>query len=122
MRKVNFNKVNPCNDLIDIVSEDKIGPGNAYHSYFMRYPTIDGSVASQRIDFQNGPINEVGVNGVTQEALLAILIDRLECFQSSEFACVENNNALQHLIEAQEELNSRTKKRVNEGTEGTHKV
>jgi len=29
------------------------------------------------IAFQNGPIKEFGVNGITQEALLAIVIDRL---------------------------------------------
>jgi hypothetical protein len=31
--------------------------------------------------FQNGPIAEVGVNGVTHEVLLAIVADRLRSFQ-----------------------------------------
>src|SRR5690242_14276853 len=40
--------------------------------------------------FQNGPIKENGVNGITQEALLAIVIDRLRSFQAGQFSCREN--------------------------------
>lgn len=73
-----------------------------------------------RIVFQEGPINEVGVNGLTHEVLLAILIDRLEGFQDGPYANDFNGNALHHLREAQEQLLDRTRERMARGVEGTH--
>lgn len=73
------------------------------------------------VPFQNGPINEVGVNGHTQEVYLAILIHRLECFQAGPFKGEFNENALRHLKEAKMWLLERTRERMNRGVEGTHK-
>ena len=70
--------------------------------------------------FQNGPIADSGVNGITQEVLLAICIDRLESFQSGPYACRENALALTKLQEAQHWLHHRTKARMDRGVEGTH--
>jgi hypothetical protein len=122
MRQVKFNKANPCNDLIDIAAGDERTLGNASYEYYMTYPVKAGGVETQKLVFQNGPINEVGTNGITQEALITVCIDRLECFQNSEFACEENKEALQFLSAAVTILNSRTKRRIDEGTEGTHEV
>jgi len=72
------------------------------------------------ISFQNGPINEAGVNGLTHEALLAVVADRLRCFQSSKFACKENACALTHVEEAMHWLQQRTIARMRRGVEGTH--
>lgn len=68
--------------------------------------------------FQNGPIAEVGVNSVTHEALLAIVIDRLRCFQAGQFACPENADALTHATEALEALKSRARNRMARGVDG----
>jgi hypothetical protein len=73
------------------------------------------------IPFQNGPIKEVGVNGHTHEAYLAILIDRMECFQAGKYASHDNQMALDHLEEARMWLLKRTQERMNRGVEGTHK-
>lgn len=73
------------------------------------------------IPFQNGPINEVGVNGHTQEAYLAILIHRLECFQAGPYKGKFNEHALTHLEEARMWLLERTRERMARGVEGTHK-
>ncbi len=70
--------------------------------------------------FQNGPIKEVGVNGVTHEALLAILIDRIEGFQAGPYACEDNKQALIHLQDALYHLQQRTRVRIARGVEGTH--
>ena len=72
--------------------------------------------------FQNGPIPEKGANGVTHEALLAIVIDRLRSFQEGPFRCRENAIALTHLEEALLWLHHRTAARVARGVEGTSKV
>jgi hypothetical protein len=74
----------------------------------------------ERILFQNGPIKESGVNGVTQEALLAIVIDRLRSFQAGEYSCRENAIALTHCEEALMWLQRRTVARIKRGVEGTH--
>ena len=74
------------------------------------------------IEFQNGPINVVGTNGVTHEALLTIIEDRLVGFQSGPYACADNAEALAHIRGAMECLQRRTKARLARGVEGTHTV
>lgn len=74
------------------------------------------------LHFQNGPIGEVGINGVMDENLIAIVIDRLEHFQQSEFKCRENALAITHLEEALLWMKKRTLDRELRGVEGTHKV
>lgn len=58
--------------------------------------------------------------GVTHEALLAILIDRMQAFQKGPYSCRENALALTKLEEAAHWLNARTARRVAQGVEGTH--
>lgn len=76
------------------------------------------------INFQSGPVKEVGVNGVQNEDLLEILIDRLEYLQAEKngmFACKENKMALLNLKDADKWQKARTAKRVSRGVEGTNK-
>ena len=70
--------------------------------------------------FQNGPIKEFGVNGITQEALLAIVIDRLRSFQAGPFACDENEVAMQCCQTALFMLQARTRARIARGVESTY--
>lgn len=72
-----------------------------------------------RVRFQNGPIKEYGVNGITQEALLAIVIDRLKSFQAGPYACADNEEALGHCQLALAALQRRTLARIRRGVEGT---
>lgn len=71
--------------------------------------------------FQNGPIRDEGVNGISQESLIAILIDRLEGFQTGKFQCHDNEVALDHLQGARLWLHKRTMARAARGVEGTLK-
>ena len=114
MRELTSHKVNPVNDVLKVEALDGPGPGGASHAY-----RISGPDFSVDLNFQNGPINEAGVNGITQEALIAILIDRMEGFQSGQYANDFNGRALNHLRSAQDELLARTKERMNRGVEGT---
>ncbi|MCW1844141.1 hypothetical protein [Prosthecomicrobium hirschii] len=109
--------INPANDRISITVLDEPGSGGAHHHYAI---DIDGSENGVDIVFQNGPIAEVGVNGVTHEVLLAILADRLRSFQSGPYACRENALALTKIEEAQHWLLHRTRARMARGVEGTH--
>lgn len=70
--------------------------------------------------FQNGTILESGNNGVTLEAILAACAHRLEGFQSGKFACMENQQALDHINKAITSLQSRTRNRLARGVEGKH--
>jgi hypothetical protein len=74
------------------------------------------------ISFQEGPIKEVGVNGVRDEDLLTIVLTRLEAFQSSEFKCAENQEAINGIREALESLQNRTLKRYSKNVEVTSEV
>ena len=106
---------------IYIAVQDEPGPGGAYHLYSMALKSEDGSPGdrySTVIRFQKGPIAENGPNGFTNEALLAIVEDRLKSFQAGSFACRENFVALTKVQEAMMWLNKRTADRVDRGVEG----
>lgn len=121
MRTINEHKVNPANDRLTLTVLDEPGAGGANHAYEITAPRTDKDVGvSTLIEFQNGPINEVGVNGVTQEVLLAIVADRLRSFQAGQFACRENALALTKIEEAQHWLHHRTLARMLRGVEGTN--
>ena len=133
MRELTEHRVNPANDKLVIEVLDEPGAGGANHLYRVSgfntktnascpFQAVHGEPAVySNVLFQNGPIAEVGVNGITQEALLAICIDRLRCFQEGPYKCRENAIALTKLEEAQMWLQKRTLARMARGVEGTHK-
>ena len=114
MRELNDHKVNPANDVISIAVTDEPGSGGANHRY-----ELGGYEGAPVIAFQNGPINEVGVNGVTHEALLAVIADRLRSFQAGPYSSRYNAIALTKVEEAMLWLHKRTLERMQRGVEGT---
>lgn len=126
MRTIAEHKINPANDRISIEVLDEPGAGGANHEYLVTLPPSENAAGlaakSWQISFQNGPINENGVNGLTQEVLLAIVADRLRSFQAGKFSCRENALALTKIEEAMHWLHSRTLSRVQRGVEGTNSV
>lgn len=120
MRNLTSHKVNGLNEAINIEVHDEPGQGNACHEYFI-FATVDGeSRCGTPIRFQNGPITEAGINGISNEALLAIVEDRLIGFQAGQFACRENAVALTKLQESMMWLQKRTRDRMARGVEGTN--
>ena len=73
-----------------------------------------------KIDFQEGPVKEAGVNGCQNEDVVKILIHRLGKLQAA-FPCDENEQAISHLEWTLDWLEARTKKRVEQGVEGENK-
>lgn len=120
MREITTHKVNGCNEKLTVETDDKLTVGGAPTNYWIRFPHSPHALAA--ISFQDGTILEVGTNGVTHEALLAILIDRLQSFQRGPYSCRENAIALTHLEDAMHWLQHRTRQRVARGVEGTLKV
>lgn len=130
MRTITTHKHNVANEHITIEVVDERGSGNANHHYFLRgfhtqkNPSANSSCNDDtglHVVFQNGPIMEAGINGITNEALLAVIIDRMQGFQSGPYACRENALALTKLEEAMHWMLARTRRRESDGTEGTHK-
>lgn len=97
---------------------DEPGAGGANHEYGISNAGVLGAPLGY-VKFQNGAIKENGVNGITQEALLAIVIDRLESFQAGPFACNDNDAALAACKRALWYLQHRTVARIQRGVEGT---
>lgn len=141
MREIDTHKVNGCNESLSIVVTDEPGAGGANHHYLMMLPHHRKAWEDEKagvhaaglltenvgpvanccsLRFQNGPIKDAGTNGITHEALLAVVIDRLQSFQKGPFACRENAIALTKIEEAMHWLQHRTKARVARGVEGTH--
>lgn len=116
MRELTSHKVNELNESLLIQVQDEPGAGNACHEYDIQNC---GAGVHCAIRFQNGPIAESGINGISNEALLAVVEDRLLGFQSGLYACRENAVALTKLQESMMWLQKRTRDRVARGVEGT---
>lgn len=124
MREIKEHQVNECNQAIMLTADEPdMKNGGASHKYNVSIKSAEGyTIVLPPVVFQRGPIKEAGTNGVTQEVLLAILIDRLRGFQAGAYACDENHRALLALCEARDVLYERTAKRVERGVEGTYVV
>lgn len=93
-----------------------------------RWRHMDGSDAVvekpfMRIVFQHGNPTEVGVNGCRVEDVIEVVIQKLLDFQGRDLACEENRIALEHLVDAQETLVARRRRREEQGviaTENPH--
>lgn len=129
MREITDHKVNGLNEAITVTAMDEPGSGGANHAYTIDHPSrssatpagpLDTITARCYIDFQNGPILETGFNGISNEALLAVVIDRMRGFQSGPFAGRENALALTNLEQAMMWLQKRTRDRIARGVEGTY--
>lgn len=129
-RELTSHKVNGLNEAIEVTVLDEPGAGGACHRYRVCVPMLNPVEAhveenSRRmrtycdINFQNGPLAEAGINGISQEALLAVVEDRLKSFQAGPYACRENAIALTKIQEAMHWLHHRTRERVARGVEGT---
>lgn len=116
--KIHDHEVTDADKLIDIRVLDEPGPGGAHHCYVIGVPGEQPTT----IRFQEGGVKEAGINGITQETLIAIAIHRLRCFQSGPFACRENAVALTHLETALMWLQKRTRDRMARGVEGAQQA
>lgn len=133
MRTIIDHKIKGLNEAIEITVRDEPGPGGANHCYSIHFPRgTDVPRATTEIVFQHGPIaTPQDFNGLTNEALLAVLIDRMRGFQyqraadgtfirsaRGQFACRENAIALTHLEFALMWLHLRTRDRMARNVKG----
>lgn len=126
VRTLTTHQVNELNEALTIRVVDEPGQGGANHRYKIDGPLRHfGQVSAPAfqcdIKFQQGPPAE-GINGISNEALLAVLEDRLRGFHEGPFACDENYLALQNVRNAMAILQLRTRQRMARGVEGTHQL
>lgn len=115
-RQITTHVVPGQSNELNIEVHDMPGAGNACHDYVVR--DHDGQQQGH-IRFQKGLVAENGINGISNEVLLAIVKDRLEGFQSGAYACRENALALVSVDNALVALKSRTEARIARCVEGT---
>jgi hypothetical protein len=120
-RKIDVHEVGGVMSGIEVIADARNPEnGNASHNYRCSWRGADGTDGYAHVHFQDGPIKEHGINGITNEILLGMVIDRLEGFQSGPYACEENAHALASTKDALGMLQYRTKRRIERGVEGTH--
>lgn len=134
-RGVTSHHGNYLNDNIHVGAIGEPGPGGAIIQYEVA-PLVSMELTEEQkarlgiekrmvphastitIKFQDGNPAD-GINGVSNEALLAVLMDRTLGFQNGPGRCAENAEVLEHLTAAMNIWKRRTARRVAEGTEGT---
>jgi len=109
----------PSNARIRIEADPWDPKNGASHEYAIHLTDDTEPYPFTTVRFQRGPIlDPESCKGITNEALLAIVIDRLRGFQQGAHACRENGFALTKLEEAMHWLRERTLSRVAAGIEG----
>ena len=123
MRQVKHLALTEVEKGIEITCDDRDNErgGNMSHRYELLYSEL-GTGTAQSVKFQQGPVAEHGINGITNEALLAIVIDRLEGAQEGPYKSRYNALAITKLEEAVLWLSRRTLDRQARGVEGTSTV
>lgn len=122
MREITTHKVNGLNEAITITVLDEPGQGGACHLYNLAaWKQHPPAVAYQTfLSFQRGLLHETEVNGLSNEALLAVVLDRLTSFQDGPYPCEHNQYALEHVEQALLWLKRRAEERLARGVQDTH--
>lgn len=95
----------------------------AHYQYDVIFEKKDGGgEVNNCIDFQRGSVAVEGLNGIQDEGVLAVLIDRLRHFQAGQFACADNEEALNCLERAHDCMERRKRDRIKRGVEGLNEA
>lgn len=102
------------NESIRIETDDPDGSGAAH-----KYEAWIGNTRVAVVQFQKGPRNVEGSTpGMTEAAVLSILIDRLRGFQAGPYSCRENAIQLTKLEETLHWTKARADARAKRGVLG----
>lgn|ERR1051325_643671 len=123
-RELYDHKCNRFNrECIGVITADERASDNAHHAYTINVrafeiPKDAEPIVSVTLPFQNGGLKEVGANGITDQALLAIVLDRMRSFNDGQFRCRENSIIITKLEEALLWMEKRGNDRARRGVEG----
>lgn len=115
MRRItNHHDGHGLNESIEIVADEPDESGASHH-----YTLNMGGVSVAAIQFQKGPRNQPeSTPGITEAALYAVLIDRLQGFQRGAYGCRENALQLTKLEECLHWTKARADERARRGVLG----
>lgn len=117
-RKITSHQTNKLNHQIEILAkEEKSDQPQTWNIPPHVYRITGNPGSAMDIHFHVGSTVE-GPNGLTNEALLAILIDRVESFQHTWARCEENAEILRNLKTALLWARERSRERESRGVEG----
>lgn len=106
---------------LKVVAADPPGAGGAHHRYEIsgfdtttNRSRLHGDAPAREVVllFQNSLAHESGLNGITDEALLSIVADRMASFQAGPYATSHGGRVLALVQAALGELRARTKDRI----------
>ncbi len=108
---------------VEVFTTDHCQQDGAHHAYrievYDRYDKKDEGMRSHaELQFQNGGLKEVGANGITDQALLAIVLDRMRGFNDGPYRCRENSIIITKLEEAMMWMEKRSNDRARRCVEG----
>lgn len=119
MQRVNNSEPNFVHVFVD--TENNLD-GSTPNDYCITEAHAEIQDLFGRIQFQNGPIKETGVNGCQIDDVLQIIVNRMRYFQCGDYACRENEVALKYLELAAQQLKQRTENRTIRGVKGQNKA
>ena len=114
-----FMKIKRDENGVTVFADTRETKNQRGHHYAIRLGD-DKDSEIRFINFQNGAVKLNGVNGVTNEALLEIVYDRINHL-NLKFACFENSVALDGIRRGLQALYKRTADRIARGVEGENK-
>ncbi len=115
MRELKDHHVSGVPTTVRVFPEGDAPPNSASSVYRLALGQPGQETGKEvMLKFQVGPTT-TGVNGIINEALLVVVIDRLEQFQEGKFKCRENAIALTHIQTALLWLNERKRERLERG-------
>lgn len=103
--------------IVSVTDQPDPAAGGACHVYEIR--SQGGDLLLGTVSFQHGNVLDHGINGVQHLELLAIIQHRLDCFQKGPFSSAINEITSGFVSAAMGSEETRTRRRVAAGTEGT---
>lgn len=107
MRELHKHKVNTLNREISLFVLDEPNENGACNLYSVQSKGVEIA----KLSFQT---DKKIVNGITNEILLAILLDRVKGFQKGPLKCEENGYIISHIKGALVWVHKRMKRRLSE--------
>jgi len=107
-------RIHTDNNGVAVNAISKLSDGTDVEGHY--YQILSGPL-TQIVEFQKGPVLSNGVNGATNEALLAILIHRTK-YLNKLYPCRENSIAITNMEQALMWFEKRTADRLERGVEG----